>query len=104
MPGILLPASTGAMKRPSDAMETYSDRPSKRSRRDHTVKFRQHAATECLSGAQDESFFQSQLLRAITLSLSAQGFESVEPLALESFRAAAEGCEASLIPGSECGS
>ncbi|KIW04071.1 uncharacterized protein PV09_04888 [Verruconis gallopava] len=56
----------------------------------HATTIRQDLGVECLSGAQDESFFDAQLLRSITLALSAVGFDSVKPAALEAFRARVE--------------
>ncbi len=41
---------------------------------------------------QDDSLFQMQLLRSISIALAAAGFDGTEPLALESFRAATEEC------------
>ncbi len=58
----------------------------------HATKYRQKLAIECLSGAQDESFFEAQLLRAISLALSTVGFDSVKPEALEAFRADVDRC------------
>jgi hypothetical protein len=101
MPGILLSPDSRhtAMKRPaedfpdSQLQHDDSQRSSKRARKHiHSIKFRQPAAVQSIQGAQDEVFFQSQLLRAITLSLSAQGFDSVDSTALEGFRLATETC------------
>lgn len=90
MPGILLPQSS-AMKRHADDLQ--EERPAKRMRRvRHGLKFRQPLAKESASRLQDVSVFQSQLLRSIILALSAQGFDSVESSALESFRAITEEC------------
>ena len=58
----------------------------------HTVRRQQQLAVESLSGAQDEDFFEVQLLRAISLVLAAVGFDSVKPTALEAFRAEIEEC------------
>jgi hypothetical protein len=54
---------------------------------------RQPNAFESLSGLQDETAFQTQLERAISLVLAAQGFEGATPEALESFRGLVEQCE-----------
>lgn len=62
----------------------------------HATKIRQELAVDCLSGFQDESFFEAQLLRAISLALTTVGFDSVKPSALEAFRAETETCKASL--------
>lgn len=59
----------------------------------HSIKNTQPLSVECLQGVQDEAFFQSQLLRSITLALSAQGFDSVETSALEDFRMMVEDCK-----------
>jgi transcription initiation factor TFIID subunit 8 len=87
------------MKRPADDFtdsqlqhDDSQHTPKKARRFHHSIKFRQLAAVQSLQGAQDEVFFQSQLLRAITLSLSAQGFDSVDSTALEGFRLATETC------------
>jgi hypothetical protein len=58
----------------------------------HATNFRQELAVECLSGTQDESFFEAQLLRAISLALTTVGFDSVKPEALEAFRADVDRC------------
>jgi hypothetical protein len=60
----------------------------------HAVRHQQASAVESLSGAQDEDFFEAQLLRSISLALSAVGFDSVKPTALESFRAEVDQCMA----------
>jgi len=53
----------------------------------HATKVKQQNAVESLSGVHDEAFFEAQLLRSISLALSAVGFDSVKPTALEAFRA-----------------
>lgn len=58
----------------------------------HATNIRQELGLECLSGVHDESFFEAQLLRAISLALSAVGFDGVKPTALEAFRAEVETC------------
>jgi hypothetical protein len=45
-----------------------------------------------MNAVQDEAFFQSQFLRAITLQLGAAGFDSATPSAMEALRAQAEEC------------
>ncbi|KAL1614636.1 hypothetical protein SLS54_009606 [Diplodia seriata] len=40
-----------------------------------------------VAAPQDEAFFQAQILRACSISLTAIGFESAKPTALEAFRA-----------------
>ena len=47
---------------------------------------------EITAAAHDEEFFQMQLLRAVSVALSAAGFAGVDPTALESFRALTEEC------------
>jgi hypothetical protein len=82
------------MKREAPSDEPLEqERPLKRTRIvHHGLKHKQALAQESLSGIQDETFFQSQLLRAITLSLTSAGYDSVQPTALEAFRAETEAC------------
>ncbi|KAF2812392.1 uncharacterized protein BDZ99DRAFT_518238 [Mytilinidion resinicola] len=56
----------------------------------HKLKHKQAAYVDPMIAPQDEVFFQSQLLRAITLQLGAAGFDSATPSAMESIRAQAE--------------
>jgi hypothetical protein len=58
----------------------------------HATKIRQERGLESLDGIHDVSFFEAQLLRSISLSLSAVGFDSAQPHALEAFRAEVETC------------
>ena len=58
----------------------------------HYLHHQQELAAEAASAAQDEAFFEAQLLRTISLVLSAVGFDSVKPTALEAFRAEVEQC------------
>ena len=58
----------------------------------HATKVKQQNAVESLSGVHDEAFFEAQLLRSISLALSAVGFDSVKPTALEAFRAEVVSC------------
>ena len=59
----------------------------------HATKTTQDLGLECLSGVHDGAFFEAQLLRAISLALSAVGFDSVNKTALEAFRAEVEMCK-----------
>lgn len=59
----------------------------------HATNIRQELAVEALAGAQDDTFFEAQLLRALSLALAAVGFDSVKPTALEAFRAEVETCK-----------
>jgi hypothetical protein len=78
-------------KRTASDME---GRPAKRIRiRHHEIRYRQAGAEEAALGAKDDVFFQGQLLRAISLELSAVGFTGATPEALEAFRADVEECE-----------
>lgn len=61
----------------------------------HSTNHRQEGAVESLAGSQDEAFFQAQLQRSISLALSAVGFDAVNPIALEAFRAEVEECKSS---------
>jgi len=93
MPGVLIhPTAPLAMKRPAPPnVLDEQDRPVKRTRTvHHGIQHKQPLAQESLSGMQDEMSFQSQLLRAISLSLTSAGFDSIHPTALEAFRAEAE--------------
>jgi len=54
------------------------------------IKHKQDLALGSLQGLQDESGPQSQLLRAISLALSAYGFDEADPITLEAFRASVE--------------
>lgn len=105
MPGVLIgsPPRHTAMKRPAEdtdfsqyhpqAFQNRDIRSTKRARKyHHAIKHRQPAAIQSLEGAQDEVFFQSQLLRSLSLSLSAQGFDAVENAAMEAFRFATDTC------------
>lgn len=58
----------------------------------HATKVKQDLGVECLAGVHDESFFEAQLLRSISLALSAVGFDGVKPTALEAFRAEVVAC------------
>ena len=58
----------------------------------HATNIRQDLGLECLSGVHDGAFFEAQLVRALSLALSAVGFDSVKPTALEAFRAEVESC------------
>lgn len=60
--------------------------------RHHRIKHRQPFHEDPTLAPQDEAFFQSQLLRAISLNLSAVGFDGVKPTALEAFRAEVNEC------------
>jgi hypothetical protein len=95
MPGFLLPdPSRSTMKRAAESIFFDEAHPPKRMRQvHHTIKHRQPFASESIAGVQNESVFQSQLLRAITLALSAQGYDEAQPLALEAFRAEVEECK-----------
>jgi hypothetical protein len=58
----------------------------------HATNIRQELGVEALDGVHDDRFFEAQLLRTISLALSAVGFDSVTPTALEAFRAEVEIC------------
>lgn len=58
----------------------------------HTTRIHQDGVDEAASKLQDEAFFEAQLLRSISLALSAVGFDSVKPTALEAFRGEVEQC------------
>ena len=58
----------------------------------HQLKNTQQIPVDITAAAQDDEFFQMQLLRAISIALNAAGFAGVDPTALESFRALAEEC------------
>lgn len=58
----------------------------------HATNIRQELGLESLSGVHDESFFEAQLMRSISLALIAAGFDSVKPTALEAFTAEVEIC------------
>ena len=82
------------MKRPADTTFFHEAHPSKRMRQvHHSIKHKRALAHESANALQDESVAQSQLLRAITLALSAQGYAKVNPVALEEFRAEVEECK-----------
>jgi transcription initiation factor TFIID subunit 8 len=94
MPGaITIPPA--AMDRQPSSFDTGTQdgRPAKRRRIvHHGIKYKQPLASEALDVVQDDAFFQSQLLRSISLALTAVGFDSVLPSALEAFRAEVEDC------------
>ncbi|KAJ9654811.1 hypothetical protein H2201_008936 [Coniosporium apollinis] len=56
----------------------------------HALRHKQPSDADTSLAPQDPLFVQSQLLRAISISLSAVGFDSVKPSALEAFRAEVE--------------
>lgn len=95
MPGVLLPnSSRSSMKRPAESTFADASHPPKRMRQvHHAIKYKQPLASESTRGIQNENVFQSQLLRAITLALSAQGYDEAQSLALEAFRAEVEECK-----------
>jgi transcription initiation factor TFIID subunit 8 len=68
----------------------------------HSTHIHQERAQEAALKAQDEAFFDAQLLRAISLTLSSVGFDSVKPTALEAFRGEVEQCMAPLHLHSSC--
>jgi len=75
---------------PSDARDSQT---AKRQRTNHhSLRYRQQWHTDPTLAPQDELFFESQLLRSIVVALSAVGFDSVKPTALEAFRAEVEEC------------
>ncbi|OCL10775.1 hypothetical protein AOQ84DRAFT_288561 [Glonium stellatum] len=62
----------------------------KRRRIHHRLQHTQPIHVDPAVTPQDELFFKSQMLRAISLHLRAIGFDSVKPTALEAFRAEVE--------------
>ncbi|KAF2840248.1 hypothetical protein M501DRAFT_911077, partial [Patellaria atrata CBS 101060] len=63
----------------------------------HGIKHKQNFEEDPTERPQDEAFFQSQLLRALSLNLSAVGFDGAKPSALEMFRGAVEEYMASFL-------
>lgn len=85
-------AKGNAMKR-SLSSDTRDGQTAKRQRTNHhSLRYKQQWHVDPSLTPQDELFFQSQLLRAIVVALSAVGFDSVKPTALEAFRAEVEEC------------
>lgn len=64
----------------------------KRRKIHHRLHHKQPFHVDPIVAQQDELFFKSQMLRAISLHLAAIGFDSVRPTALEAFRAEVEEC------------
>lgn len=64
----------------------------------HSTHVQQEGVDEAAFKAQDEAFFQAQLLRSITLALSSVGFDGVSPTALEAFRAQVDSCTVTFLP------
>lgn len=58
----------------------------------HRIRWRQAVEGEAATTCQDNEAIQSLLSRSIGLALEAVGFERADPVAIESFRAAAEQC------------
>ena len=81
------------MKRPHPPNNEGSYPDGKRRRiHHHRLQHTQPFHVDPLVTPQDELFFKSQMLRAISLHLSAIGFDSVKSTALEAFRAEVEEC------------
>ncbi|KAF2142214.1 uncharacterized protein K452DRAFT_271034 [Aplosporella prunicola CBS 121167] len=90
MPGVRYPDSSAAgSKRPfaDDDNAAYAHPPKRTRTVRHALHHRQQWHADPTLAPQDEAFFQSQLLRAISIALAAAGFEGAKPTALEAFRA-----------------
>lgn len=60
--------------------------------RHHKLTWQPDEAIRRQTSPQDEESAQALLARSIALALEAVGFEGVDPMAIESFRAEAEEC------------
>lgn len=80
------------MKRPhSTTNDDHTDHHGKRRKIiHHHIHYKQKFHEDPLVAPQDELFFKSQMMRAISIHLAAIGFDSVKPSALEMFRAEVE--------------
>ncbi|KAK3114884.1 hypothetical protein LTR53_006342 [Teratosphaeriaceae sp. CCFEE 6253] len=78
-----------AEKRPFSAVDS-SQPPPKRRRVIHTLRHVQRVPQHVEPATQDPVLAQGQLLRSISAALSAVGFDSVKPTALEMFRSQTE--------------
>ena len=66
---------------------------SKKQLRHHGLRWRQELPGPLDAPFQDDEAVQALLTRSIGLALEAVGFESADPVAVESFRALAEECK-----------
>ena len=81
-------------ERPAPSYVLDAERGMKRMRtRHHGTGRRQLYAEEAVTMTSDEEIFQVQLLRALSLELSAVGFQGATPEALEALRAEVEQCK-----------
>ncbi|EOD47285.1 putative bromodomain associated protein [Neofusicoccum parvum UCRNP2] len=95
MPGLRYPDASmqhhAGMKRPlpDDHSTQLQQAPPKRRRIvHHQIRHKQPWREDpAVASPQDEAFFQSQVLRAISVGLTAVGFEGAKPTAMEAFRA-----------------
>ncbi|EKG14401.1 Bromodomain transcription factor [Macrophomina phaseolina MS6] len=95
MPGLRFPDASmqnhAGTKRqlPGDQPTSLQHAPSKRRRIvRHGIRHKQPWREDpSVTSPQDEAFFQSQILRAISVGLTSVGFEGAKPTALEAFRA-----------------
>lgn len=98
MPGLRYPDASSTQnyaagtKRPIDDDQQYSFSKRRRIVR-HGIRHKQAWREDpAIAAPQDEAFFQAQVLRAVSIGLTAVGFESAKPTALEAFRAQVDEC------------
>lgn len=99
MPGLRYPEASqhnyaAGIKRSASDFDAHDSQIAKRRRIVHHIKHKQPWEVDPTLTPQDEKVFGSQMLRAISLTLGAVGFDGAMPSALEMFRGQIEECTA----------